>query len=135
MKGKDLAILRSFPPTGQSPLLGEEEPKGSNQIGTTDTLGISSEPTFAGLRKNKKKKTRGPKKRGPQKKGKRGSAYLGVSILQPHACAQRFRLQILRRTRSNAGRVLGASQVEYKPFGKLPLEIPGMQGFPGETLH
>ena len=32
------------------------------------------------------------------------------------------------------GRVLGASQVEYKPFGKLPLkrEIPGMQGFPGE---
>ena len=30
------------------------------------------------------------------------------------------------------GRVLGASQVEYKPFGKLPLkrEIPGMQGFP-----
>ena len=35
------------------------------------------------------------------------------------------------------GRVLGASQVEYKPFGKLPLkrEIPGMQGFPGETLQ
>ena len=35
------------------------------------------------------------------------------------------------------GRVLGASQVEYKPFGKLPLqrEVPGMQGFPGETLH
>ena len=35
------------------------------------------------------------------------------------------------------GRVLGASQVEYKAFGKLPLkrEIPGMQGFPGETLH
>ena len=30
------------------------------------------------------------------------------------------------------GRVLGASQVEYKPFGKPPLqrEIPGMQGFP-----
>ena len=39
-------------------------------------------------------------------------AYLGVIILQPHACAQRFRLRILRRTRSNAGRVLGASQVE-----------------------
>ena len=35
------------------------------------------------------------------------------------------------------GRVLGASQVEYKPFGKPPLkrEIPGMQGFPGKTLH
>ena len=35
------------------------------------------------------------------------------------------------------GRVLGASQVEYKPFGKPPLnkKIPGMQGFPGETLH
>ena len=46
------------------------------------------------------------------------TAYLGVSILQPHACTQRFRLRILRRTRSNAGRVLGASQVEYKPFGK-----------------
>ena len=30
------------------------------------------------------------------------------------------------------GRVLGASQVEYKPFGNPPLkkEIPGMQGFP-----
>ena len=30
------------------------------------------------------------------------------------------------------GRVLGASQVEYKRFGKPPLqrEIPGMQGFP-----
>ena len=30
------------------------------------------------------------------------------------------------------GRVSGASQVEYKPFGKPPLkrEIPGMQGFP-----
>ena len=32
---------------------------------------ISSEPTFAGLRKNKKKKkTRGPKKKGFRKKGK-----------------------------------------------------------------
>ena len=30
---------------------------------------ISSEPTFAGLRKNKKKKTRGPKKSCPRKKG------------------------------------------------------------------
>ena len=47
-------------------------------------------------------------------------AYLGVSILQPHASTQRFRLRILRRTRSNAGR--GASQVEYKPFGKPPLK-------------
>ena len=35
------------------------------------------------------------------------------------------------------GRVLEASQVEYEPFGKTPLkrEIPGMQGFPAETLH
>ena len=35
------------------------------------------------------------------------------------------------------GRVLEASQVEYKPFGKPPLqrEIQGMQGFPAETLH
>ena len=31
-------------------------------------------------------------------------AHLGVIILQPHACAQRFRLRTLRRTRSNAGR-------------------------------
>ena len=53
-------------------------------------------------------------------------AYLGVIILQPHACTQRFRLRILRRTRSNDqmldGRVLKASQVEYKPFGKPPLK-------------
>ena len=57
------------------------------------------------------------------------------------------------------GRVLEASQVEYKPFGKPPLKrevrlricrfslfekllksllkrgIQGMQGFPAETLH
>ena len=35
------------------------------------------------------------------------------------------------------GRVLEASQVEYTPFGKTPLqrEIQGMQGFPAETLH
>ena len=35
------------------------------------------------------------------------------------------------------GRVLEASQVEYKPFGKPPLqrEVAGMQGFPGKTLH
>ena len=31
-------------------------------------------------------------------------AYLGVIILQPHACAQRFRLLVLRRTRSFSGR-------------------------------
>ena len=36
-------------------------------------------------------------------------AYLGVSILQPHACTQRFRLRILRRTRSNAGRTSAGS--------------------------
>ena len=54
--------------------------------------------------------------------GAKLQAYLGVIILQPHACTQRFRLRILRRTRSNAGRtVLEASQVEYKPFGKPPL--------------
>ena len=68
---------------------------------------ISSEPTFAGLRKNKKKENKGSQK--PKKKGKWVSfgkawhrlkcnlepncgAYLGVSILQPHACTQRFRL-------------------------------------------
>ena len=35
------------------------------------------------------------------------------------------------------GRVLEASQVEYKPFGKPPLqrEIQGMQGFPAVSLH
>ena len=37
------------------------------------------------------------------------TAYLGVSILQPHACTQRFRLRILRRTRSNAGRTSAGS--------------------------
>ena len=37
------------------------------------------------------------------------TAYLGVIILQPHACAQRFRLRILRRTRSNAGRTSARS--------------------------
>ena len=36
-------------------------------------------------------------------------AYLGVIILQPHACTQRFRLRILRRTRSNAGRTSARS--------------------------
>ena len=37
------------------------------------------------------------------------TAYLGVIILQPHACTQRFRLQILCRTRSNAGRTSAVS--------------------------
>ena len=36
-------------------------------------------------------------------------AYLGVIILQPHACTQRFRLQILRRTRSFPGRTSARS--------------------------
>ena len=36
-------------------------------------------------------------------------AYLGVIILQPHACTQRFRLRILCRTRSNAGRTSARS--------------------------
>ena len=44
--------------------------------------------------------------------GAKLQAYLGVSILQPYASTQRFRLRILRRTRSN----------EYKPFGKPPLK-------------
>ena len=47
--------------------------------------------------------------------GAKLQAYLGVSILQPHACTQRFRQML-------DGRVLGASQVEYKPFGKPPLQ-------------
>ena len=37
------------------------------------------------------------------------TAYLGVIILQPHACTQRFRLRILCRTRSNAGRTSARS--------------------------
>ena len=41
--------------------------------------------------------------------GAKLQAYLGVIILQPHACAQRFRLRILRRTRSNAGRTSAGS--------------------------
>ena len=41
--------------------------------------------------------------------GAKLQAYLGVIILQPHACAQRFRLRILRRTRSNAGRTSARS--------------------------
>ena len=41
--------------------------------------------------------------------GAKLQAYLGVSILQPHASTQRFRLRILRRTRSNAGRTSARS--------------------------
>ena len=41
--------------------------------------------------------------------GAKLQAYLGVIILQPHACTQRFRLRILRRTRSNAGRTSAGS--------------------------
>ena len=53
---------------------------------------ISSEPTFAGLRKNKKKKTRGPKKRGPRKKGKRGFLWQSLTSLemQPGAKLRRI---------------------------------------------
>ena len=40
-------------------------------------------------------------------------SYLGVVMLQPHACTQRCRFRILRRTRSFPdGRVPGACQVE-----------------------
>ena len=53
---------------------------------------ISSEPTFAGLRQNKKKKTRGPKKRGPRKKGKRGFLWQSLTSLemQPGAKLRRI---------------------------------------------
>ena len=56
--------------------------------------------------------------------GAKLQAYLGVSILQPYACTQRFRLRILRRTRSNAGRTSARSLSGriYKPFGKLPVK-------------
>ena len=47
-------------------------------------------------KQSKKQKNRGPQKRGPEKKLKCNlepncGAYLGVVMLQPHACAQRFR--------------------------------------------
>ena len=53
---------------------------------------ISSEPTFAGLRKTKKKKTRGPKKGVPEKKGKRGFLWQSLTSLemQPGAKLQRI---------------------------------------------
>ena len=43
---------------------------------------ISSEPTFAGLRKNKKKEKRGPQKRGPEKKGTRGFLWQSLTSLE-----------------------------------------------------
>ena len=54
---------------------------------------ISSEPTFAGLRKNQKKKEkRGPKKRGSRKKGKRGFLWQRLTSLemQPGAKLRRI---------------------------------------------
>ena len=41
--------------------------------------------------------------------GAKLQAYLGVTILQPHACTQRFRFRILRRTRSFPGRTSARS--------------------------
>ena len=41
--------------------------------------------------------------------GAKLQAYLGVIILQPHASTQRFRLRILRRTRSFPGRTSARS--------------------------
>ena len=41
--------------------------------------------------------------------GAKLQAYLGVIILQPHACTQRFRLRILHRTRSFPGRTSARS--------------------------
>ena len=74
---------------------------------------ISSEPTFAGLRKNPKKKRKQgvPKKGSPKKKGKRGFLWQSLTSLEMQPGAK------LRRIR-----VLGASQVEYKPFGEPPLK-------------
>ena len=53
---------------------------------------ISSEPTFAGLRKNQKKEKKGPKKRGPRKKGKRGFLWQKLTSLemQPGAKLRRI---------------------------------------------
>ena len=41
---------------------------------------ISSEPTFAGLRKNKKKENKGSQKKGSRKKGKRGFLLAKLDI-------------------------------------------------------
>ena len=63
--------------------------------------------------------------------GAKLQAYLGVSM-QPHACTQRFRLESFAgRGQMLDGRVLGASQVEYKPFGKPPLKREPSLGFGG----
>ena len=53
---------------------------------------ISSEPTFAGLRKNKKKRKQGVPKKGSRKKGKRGFLWQSLTSLemQPGAKLQRI---------------------------------------------
>ena len=43
---------------------------------------ISSEPTFAGLRKNKKKRNTGSQKKGSPKKGKRGFLWQSLTSLK-----------------------------------------------------
>ena len=56
-------------------------------------------------------------------------AYLGVIILQPHACTQRFRLRILRRTRSNAGRTsAGSLSGRIESIWETPSEERGVGG-------
>ena len=51
------------------------------------------------------------------------TAYLGVIILQPHACTQRFRL---RRTRSNAGRMSARSlSGRIEPIWETPSKERG----------
>ena len=58
--------------------------------------------------------------------GAKLQAYLGVVMLQPHACAQRFRFQILRRTRSFPGRTSARSL----PGGIEPIwETPSKKRF------
>ena len=53
---------------------------------------ISSEPTFAGLRKSKKKENKGSQKKGSEKKGKRGFLWQSLTSLemQPGAKLQRI---------------------------------------------
>ena len=53
--------------------------------------------------------------------GAKLQAYLGVSILQPHASVLDFE-SFAGRGQMLDGQVLGTSQVEYKPFGKPPLK-------------
>ena len=45
-----------------------------------------------------------------------------VSILQPHACTSVLDFESFERGQMLDGQVLGASQVEYKPFGKPRLK-------------